>query len=118
MQTKTSLVKKERSLLKIGLPHPIKTHQPIVINQERMPSTENIFTIYSKDGCPYCTKVQRVLELSELKHVVFKLGRDFDRTEFYDKFGQGSTFPQVLLGETSLGGCTETVKYLRENSYV
>jgi glutaredoxin len=83
-----------------------------------MPSIENAFTIYSKDGCPYCTKVQRVLELSELKHIVLKLGRDFDRTEFYSKFGRGSTFPQVILGETSLGGCTETVKYLRENSYV
>jgi glutaredoxin 3 len=76
------------------------------------------FEIYSKDGCPYCTKVERVLELSELRYVVQKLGRDFSRTEFYEKFGTGSTFPQVVLGETKLGGCTDTVKYLKENSYV
>ena len=76
------------------------------------------FIVYSKDGCPFCTKVQRVLELSEQKHVVYKLNEDYTRTEFYDKFGQGSTFPQVVMNETHLGGCTETVAYLRENNLV
>lgn len=82
------------------------------------------FTVYSKDGCPFCTKVQRVLELSEKRHVVYKLDRDFTRTEFYDKFGVGSTFPQVIMNvegpddETHLGGCTETVAYLRENKLI
>jgi glutaredoxin len=76
------------------------------------------FTVYSKDGCPFCTKVQRVLELSKQKHVVLKLGRDYTREEFYSKFGQGSTFPRVLQGEQLLGGCTETVKYLKENNIV
>lgn len=76
------------------------------------------YTIYSKDGCPFCTKVQRVLELAEQKHVVLKLGRDYTREEFYSKFGQGSTFPRVLQGEQLLGGCTETVKYLQENKII
>ena len=76
------------------------------------------FTVYSRNGCPYCTKVQQVLELAELKHVVYKLGTDFDRTEFYAKFGQGSTFPQVILDDEMIGGCTETVKYLREQNLV
>jgi len=76
------------------------------------------FTIYSRDGCPYCTKVTQVLQLAELKHVVYKLNRDFTREEFYEKFGNGSTFPQVLKDETHLGGCTDTVKYLREQKLV
>tara|TARA_B100000427_G_scaffold12706_1_gene10293 strand:+ start:260 stop:502 length:243 start_codon:yes stop_codon:yes gene_type:complete len=76
------------------------------------------FTVYSKDGCPYCTKIKEVLELAELNHVVYVLDRDFDRTSFYDQFGQGSTFPQVVLDATNLGGCTETVKYLREKKLV
>ena len=74
------------------------------------------YTIYSKDNCPFCTKVQQVLQLTEQKHVVLKLGRDYTREEFYSKFGRGSTFPKVLLGEQLLGGCTETVKYLKENN--
>lgn len=77
------------------------------------------FKVYSRDGCPYCSKVQQVLQLAELKHVVFKLGRDFNREDFYGQFGQGSTFPQVVLNDTQkLGGCTETVKYLKENKLV
>ena len=76
------------------------------------------FIVYSKDGCPYCTKVQQGLQLAELQHVIYKLGRDFDRTEFYDQFGDGSTFPQVICDEKPIGGCTETVKYLREMKLV
>lgn len=76
------------------------------------------FTIYSKDGCPYCIKVQQVLKLAELKHVVYKLDTDYSREEFYQKFGVGSTFPQVVLDDLNIGGCQETVKYLRENKLV
>ena len=76
------------------------------------------FTVYSRNGCPYCDKVQQVLELAEIKHVIYKLNRDFTREEFYDKFGAGSTFPRVIKDDTLIGGCTETVKYLREQKLV
>lgn len=76
------------------------------------------YTVYSKDGCPYCTKVQQVLQLSEQKYIVLKLGRDYTREEFYGKFGNGSTFPKVILDNQLIGGCTETVKYLKENNIV
>jgi len=76
------------------------------------------FTVYSRDGCPYCTKVSQVLQLAELKHVVYKLNRDFTREEFYEKFGKGSTFPQVVMNGDNLGGCSETVTYLREHSII
>jgi glutaredoxin len=76
------------------------------------------FTVYSKDGCPFCTKVERVLQLAELKYVVYKLGSDFTKNEFYQEFGKGSTFPKVVMDDKILGGCTETVKYLKENNLV
>ena len=76
------------------------------------------FTVYSRDGCPYCSKIQEVLQLAELKHVIYKLDRDFDRPCFYSQFGEGSTFPQVVLNGDNLGGCTETVQYLKENNLV
>ena len=76
------------------------------------------FTVYSKDGCPYCTKVVEVLELANLKHVVYKLNKDFDRQSFYGQFGMGSTFPQVVKDSTNLGGCQETVKYLKQKNLV
>ena len=76
------------------------------------------FTVYSKDGCPYCVKIIQVLQLAELQYVEYKLGRDFDKQSFYGEFGEGSTFPQVVLNGDNLGGCSETVKYLQENSLV
>jgi glutaredoxin len=77
------------------------------------------FTVYSKDGCPYCNKIEQVLNLAGLEHKVYKLGVDFDRDQFYAEFGQGSTFPQVILNDQDhLGGCTDTVKYLKEHNIV
>jgi glutaredoxin len=76
------------------------------------------FTVYSKDGCPYCTKVQQVLQLAELQHVVYKLNIDFTREEFYAEFGEGSTFPQVIVDEKHIGGCTDTVQFLKEQNLV
>ena len=76
------------------------------------------FTVYSREGCPYCNKIQQVLQIAELKHVIYKLNRDFDRESFYTQFGQGSTFPQVVLNGDNLGGCSETVQYLKENNLV
>ena len=76
------------------------------------------FTVYSKDGCPFCTKVVEVLQLSKLNQVVYELDQDFDRDSFYGQFGQGSTFPQVVVDATNLGGCSETIQYLKENKLV
>ena len=77
-----------------------------------------IFNVYSKDGCPYCDKVSQVLQLAEVKHVIYKLNRAFTREQFYDKFGKGSTFPRVVKDNELIGGCMETVKYLREQKLV
>ena len=76
------------------------------------------FTVYSKDGCPYCEKIQEVLKLAGLNFVTYKLGKDFDKKSFYEQFGQGATFPQVVLNGDNLGGCTDTVKYLQEKQLV
>ena len=76
------------------------------------------FTVYSKDGCPFCTKVVQVLQLAKLNHVVYELDEHFNRDAFYGQFGNGSTFPQVVLNGTNLGGCSETIQYLKENKLV
>ncbi len=76
------------------------------------------FTIYTRSGCPYCTKIKQVLEGKNYNYREYKLGVDFERNAFYTQFGEGSTFPQVVLNDINLGGCTETVKYLRENNLV
>ena len=60
-----------------------------------------------------------MLQLANLEHVVYNLGENFDREQFYAEFGEGSTFPQVILNdEQHLGGCSDTVKYLQEQKLV
>ena len=73
------------------------------------------FAVYTKEGCPYCDKVKEVLQLTESKFVVYNLDEHFDRDSFYGEFGQGSTFPQVVVDGKKLGGCVDTVKFLKEN---
>ena len=75
------------------------------------------FAVYTKDGCPYCDKVKQVLELTESKFVVYNLDQHFDKDAFYGEFGQGSTFPQVVNGQ-KLGGCVDTIKYLKEQKII
>ncbi len=76
------------------------------------------FTVYSKEDCPYCEKVKQVLELTKLQYVVYTLNKEFTKEEFYSEFGEGSTFPQVICGTKKLGGCVDTIKFLKEQQIV
>ena len=74
------------------------------------------FTVYSKDGCPYCQQILEVLGLSELNYVEYKLDEDFSKEAFYEQFGEGATFPQVVLNSENLGGCQEAIKYMQKEN--
>jgi glutaredoxin len=76
------------------------------------------FTVYSKDDCSFCYKVKQVLELTGTNYVVYNLGEHFTKEDFYAEFGEGSTFPQVVCDDQKIGGCVETVKYLKEQKVV
>ena len=78
------------------------------------------FTVYSKRLCPYCDKITQILEHVSVEKghsvVIYDLNTHFNKDEFYAEFGEGSTFPQVIMNQQHLGGCSDTVRYLRENS--
>lgn len=76
------------------------------------------FTVYSKIECPYCYKIKQVLDLCGKDFVVYTLDEHFTKEEFYLKFGEGSTFPQVVVNDQHLGGCVDTIKYLKENNII
>ena len=73
------------------------------------------FAVYTKDNCPYCEKIKQVMDLTKLSYVVYNLGEDFDQKSFVDEFGQGTTFPQVVVDGKKIGGCVDTIEFLREN---
>ena len=80
------------------------------------------FTVYSKHGCPYCTKILQLLNTISISKGFpireYVLGTDFTREDFYKEFGEGSTFPQVVMGDIHLGGCSDTIKYLQEKNII
>jgi glutaredoxin len=76
------------------------------------------FTIYSKNDCPYCYKVKQVLDLCGKDFVVYTLDVDFNREQFYNEFGEGATFPQVVADDKHIGGCNDTILYLKELSVI
>lgn len=80
------------------------------------------FTVYSKRLCPYCERIKKVLEHVSAKDgspvVIYELDTDFSKEQFYQQFGEGSTFPQVTVNGVHIGGCTNSIKYLQENNVI
>ena len=76
------------------------------------------FIVYSKNNCPYCYKVKQVLEMTGTEFESYTLEEDFTREEFYAKFGKRSTFPQVVCDDKKLGGCVDTIKFLRKRQVI
>jgi len=80
------------------------------------------FTVYSKAGCPYCDKIGKVLELSKQEHTIKILDEDFTIGEYVSMFSSQTPFPQIILhdsvGDVYLGGCIETVKFLRQQNII
>jgi glutaredoxin len=76
------------------------------------------FTIYSKRGCPYCDKIKQVLSAINQPYTDKLLDVDFTRDQFYQQFGEGSTFPRVLVNGSLIGGCNESVVYLKNQGLV
>ena len=76
------------------------------------------FTVYSKDGCPYCDKIIKILQVKDFQFVEYKLDDHFDSHQFQEEFGGDATFPQVMINGRKMGGASETVKYLREHNMI
>tara|TARA_B100001094_G_scaffold39909_1_gene34515 strand:+ start:293 stop:541 length:249 start_codon:yes stop_codon:yes gene_type:complete len=74
------------------------------------------FTVYSKEGCIHCEQILEVLGISELNYVEYKLDEHFTKEAFYQQFGEGATFPQVVLNNENLGGCRDSIKYMQKEN--
>ena len=65
-------------------------------------------TIYTRQGCGYCVAAKRLLER---KGVAFAehdaTGNPALREEMIDRAHGRSTFPQIFIGATHVGGCDD-----------
>jgi glutaredoxin 3 len=64
--------------------------------------------IYTRPGCGYCSAAKSLLARKKAAFTEHDLARDSSiRQKMYDRAGAGSTFPQIFIGETHVGGCDE-----------
>jgi glutaredoxin 3 len=64
--------------------------------------------IYTRPGCGYCSAAKSLLTRKNAAFTELSVASDPTyRDQMYDRVGSGSTFPQIFIGQTHVGGCDE-----------
>jgi len=69
--------------------------------------------IYSKDNCTNCLKVKN--KLSKYNPTILLLGKDITREEFFKRFPNIKSVPQVIINNKHIGGYKDVEKWLTFN---
>jgi len=69
--------------------------------------------IYSKTNCVFCDKAK--MRLSKYNPTVHMLDQDYTRKDFFEKFPNAKTFPQIIINDEHVGGYHELKKLLDQN---
>jgi glutaredoxin 3 len=71
--------------------------------------------IFTRPGCGYCTAAKSLLTRKNAAFTEFNVAIDPTlRQQMWDRAGAGSTFPQIFIGATHVGGCDELYALDRE----
>ena len=71
--------------------------------------------IYTRPGCGYCSAAKSLLTRKQAAFIELNVASDpAFREQMYDRAGHGSTFPQIFIGQTHVGGCDELYALDRE----
>ncbi|MFL6839000.1 MAG: glutaredoxin 3 [Bradyrhizobium sp.] len=71
--------------------------------------------IYTRPGCGYCTAAKSLLTRKKAAFTELNVAADPTyREQMYHRAGAGSTFPQIFVGKTHVGGCDELYALDRE----
>ena len=64
--------------------------------------------IYTRPGCGYCTAAKSLLTRKNAAFTELNVADNpAYRDQMYARAGHGSTFPQIYIGTTHVGGCDE-----------
>jgi glutaredoxin 3 len=71
--------------------------------------------IYTRPGCGYCSAAKSLLTRKNAAFIEYDVAVDAKfRRQMWDRAGAGSTFPQIFIGQTLVGGCDELYALDRE----
>ena len=71
--------------------------------------------IYSKTNCIFCDKAKITLQKYHPK--IQMLDKDYSREDFFKKFPNAKTFPQIIINKKHVGGYAELKKWLDQNIF-
>ncbi len=64
--------------------------------------------IYTRPGCGYCSAAKSLLTRKKAAFTENDVSTNPAlRQQMWDRTGVGSTFPQIFIGATHIGGCDE-----------
>ena len=71
--------------------------------------------IYTRPGCGYCSAAKSLLTRKKAAFIEFDVATDPAlRQTMWTRAGEGTTFPQIFIGQTHVGGCDELYALDRE----
>ena len=70
--------------------------------------------IYSRTNCVYCDKAK--IRLQKHNPKIHMLDQDYTREDFFTKFPNAKTFPQIIINNEHVGGYHELEKWLAFNA--
>ena len=70
--------------------------------------------IYSKNNCVFCDRAK--IRLSKYNPQIFMLDKDFTREEFFQKFPNAKTFPQIIINNEHIGTYNQLEQWLAFNN--
>ena len=71
--------------------------------------------IYSKTNCIFCDKAK--IKLQKYNPKILMLDVDYSREDFFKKFPNARTFPQIIINEERVGGYSELKKWLEQKPF-
>ena len=72
--------------------------------------------IYTARQCPYCASAKAILKRKGLAFTEFDIAGNWElRDEMIERAHGNATVPQIFIGSTHIGGCTELQELDRSN---
>ncbi len=107
-----------RAGIRAGCGHPQSSHIIQILRPSILakPSTMTAaIEIYTRPGCGYCSAAKSLLTRKKAAFTEYDVAKDSTwRQQMFDRAGAGSTFPQIFIGQTHVGGCDELYALDRE----
>tara|TARA_B100000519_G_C14043645_1_gene343922 strand:+ start:81 stop:401 length:321 start_codon:yes stop_codon:yes gene_type:complete len=80
-----------------------------IFNKEK-----TMIEIYGKTRCTFCTQAKMLCEQKGLEYTYKLLDADFTQEEFFEKFPNAKTFPQIIIEDVCIGGYQNLVEEINE----